>query len=137
MINLLPGVVEQFQYIMRDESMHFNFGVDLINGIISENPELWTEELKFKIPGKLIKAAILEAEYADALIGNGILGLSADSFKQYVHYITDRRLESINLPKAFGVTNPFPWMSAAVDLPKEKNFFETRVTEYAGGQLEW
>lgn len=136
--NLLPGVVEQFQYIMRDESMHFNFGVDLINGIISENPHLWTDIVKQGIRAKLITATELEAEYADALVGTGILGFTAESFKQYVQFIADRRLVSLALEPAFNVKNPFPWLSEAMDLEKDKNFFETRITSYqTGGALDW
>lgn len=135
--NLLPGVVEQFQYIMRDESMHFNFGVDLINGIVRENPELWTYDFQIKIKNKLLKATELEMKYADTLVGNGVLGLSVDSFKQYVMHICDRRIESIDLIAFWNVKNPFPWMSNTTDLAKEKNFFETRVTEYSMGSLEW
>jgi ribonucleoside-diphosphate reductase beta chain len=69
---------------------------------------------------------------------NGILGLNADAVEQYVKYVADRRLERINLPKQYNVENPFPWMSEAIDLKKEKNFFETRVTEYkTSGNLNW
>ena len=136
--NLLPGVAEQFQYIMRDESMHMNFGIDLINQIIEEQPLLWTEPFRRKIINKIMKAASLEEEYARELMPRGILGLNAESFQDYTQYIADRRLNAINLPKRFNVKNPFPWMSEAVDLVKSKNFFETRVTEYqTGGALEW
>jgi ribonucleoside-diphosphate reductase beta chain len=64
--------------------------------------------------------------------------MNADNFKQYIEYIADRRLARIGLPEQYHSTNPFPWMSEAIDLNKEKNFFETRVTEYSvGGTLEW
>lgn len=136
--NLLPGTVEQFQYIMRDESMHMNFGIDLINGIKAENPHLWTEDFKNAIVSKIERATELESVYAETLVGAGMLGMSASSFREYTQYIADRRLQSIGLPGSFGVRTPFPWMSEIVDLNKQKNFFETRVTEYqAGGALEW
>jgi ribonucleoside-diphosphate reductase beta chain len=64
--------------------------------------------------------------------------MNAAGFKQYIEHIADRRLERVGLPVQFGVANPFPWMSEAIDIPKEKNFFETRVTEYkTGGALNW
>lgn len=135
--NLLPGMVEQFQYIMRDESMHMNFGIDLINGIKEENPHLWTKEFQDVITNKIKKAARLEAEYANTLVGSGMLGMSADSFSQYVRYIADRRLQTLGLQEVFGDRTPFPWMSEVVDLQKQKNFFESRVTEYQSGALEW
>lgn len=136
--NLLPGTAEQFQYIMRDESMHMNFGIDLINQMVEEQPELWTETFQKRISNKLCRAAELEEEYAHALMPRGILGLNAESFKDYTEYVADRRLAAIHLPTRFNVKNPFPWMSEQVDLTKSKNFFETRVIEYqTGGALEW
>jgi ribonucleoside-diphosphate reductase beta chain len=136
--NLLPGTAEQFQYIMRDESMHMNFGIEMILQIIAEQPTLWTETFQRKIINKIVKAADLEAVYARELIPHGILGLNAQSFEDYTRYIADRRLNSLNLPSRFNIRNPFPWMSEAVDLTKSKNFFESRVTEYqTGGALEW
>ncbi len=136
--NLLPGTAEQFQYIMRDESMHMNFGIDMINQMIDEQPELWTETFQKRISNKLCRAAELEEIYAKELMPRGILGLNAESFEDYTRYVADRRLEAIRLPKRFSVKNPFPWMSEQVDLTKSKNFFETRVTEYqTGGALEW
>jgi ribonucleoside-diphosphate reductase beta chain len=136
--NLLPGTVEQFQYIMRDESMHMNFGIDLINGIKNENQRLWTEEFKNDITAKIKRASELESLYADTLVGSGMLGMSAKSFREYTEYIADRRLVSIGLPAIFNTRTPFPWMSEIIDLTKQKNFFESRVTEYQiGGALEW
>lgn len=134
----LTGSAEQIQYIMRDESMHLNFGMKMINTIKEENPELWTKEFQDKIVGWVREAARLEYTYAAEVFPNGIFGLNATGFKQYIEYIADRRLERVGLPKQFNVINPFPWMSEAVDISKEKNFFETRVTEYkVGGALEW
>ena len=136
--NKMTGIGEQFQYILRDETIHLNFGIDLINGIKEENPEIWTPEFKDHL-GKLIdKAVDLEYAYAADCLPEGILGLSAPMFKDYVGYIADRRLERIGLDARYGGKNPFPWMSETIDLQKEKNFFETRVTEYQNaGSLEW
>jgi ribonucleoside-diphosphate reductase beta chain len=136
--NLLPGTIEQFQYIMRDESMHMNFGIDLINGIKVENPHLWTEEFQNEIIGKIKRATELESLYAATLVGPGMLGMSADGFREYVEYIADRRLQCIGLSACYKTRSPFPWMSEIVDLNKQKNFFESRITEYqTGGALEW
>ncbi len=134
----LTGSAEQIQYIMRDESMHLNFGIKLINTIKEENPELWTKEFQDKIVGWVRQAAQLEYTYAAEVFPEGIFGMNAAGFKQYIEYIADRRLERVGLPPQFGVDNPFPWMSEAVDISKEKNFFETRVIEYrTGGALKW
>ncbi len=136
--NLMKGIGEQFQYILRDETIHLNFGIDLINGIKAENPEIWTDEFKQQMIDLIRESVELEIAYARDCLPNGVLGLNADLFRDYVQYIADRRLERIELPVQYGSPNPFPWMSETIDLAKEKNFFETRVTEYqSAGSLEW
>lgn len=136
--NRLPGTCEQIQYILRDESIHMNFGLQLINAIIDENPQVWTEEFKAEIVDFIRNAVELEHKYAEECLPDGILGLNTDLLKEYIQYIADRRFERLRLPKQYGSDNPFPWMSEIIDLKKEKNFFETRVTEYqTGGALEW
>ena len=136
--NRLPGTCEQIQYILRDESVHMNFGIDLINTIIDENPQIWDDSFKQRITEFIKTAVNLEHKYARECLPNGILGLNTDLLKEYIQYIADRRFERLRLPRQYGSSNPFPWMSEIIDLKKEKNFFETRVTEYqTGGALEW
>jgi ribonucleoside-diphosphate reductase beta chain len=137
--NKMTGIGEQFQYILRDETIHLNFGIDLINGIKEENPEIWTDEFQEHIIGKIKEAVELEIAYAWDVLPEGVLGLNGNLFDEYVKYIADRRLERIGLPTQFdGAKNPFPWMSEVIDLGKEKNFFETRVTEYqSAANLSW
>ncbi|MHB0865345.1 MAG: ribonucleotide-diphosphate reductase subunit beta [Minisyncoccota bacterium] len=136
--NKLTGSAEQIQYIMRDESQHLNFGINMINAIKEEQPELWTPEFQTRIIDLVKRAVVLEYTFATEVFPRGIFGMNAEGFKQYIEYVADRRLESVGLPTQYNVGNPFPWMSEAVDLNKEKNFFETRVTEYkTGGTLNW
>lgn len=114
------------------------FGADLINTIVRENPEIWTADLKKTIADNIQKGVQLEYEYAKDCLPRGILGLNAETIYEYIKYIADRRLERIGLTKIYGSKNPFPWMSEVTDLRKEKNFFETRVSEYqTGGMLKW
>lgn len=137
--NIMPGACEQIQYIFRDESMHLNFGVDLINQIIKENPELWTDAFQQEIRTIIKEGVALEYAYAEDTMPRPIIGLNKEMFKDYLEYIGNRRLKQIGLEEEWpGATNPFPWMSELIDLKKEKNFFETRVTEYqTGGSLDW
>ncbi|KAA9156449.1 ribonucleotide-diphosphate reductase subunit beta [Amycolatopsis acidicola] len=137
--NKMVGIAEQYQYILRDESIHLNFGIDCINQIKLENPHLWGAEFQQEVRGMLTEACALEVAYARDTMPRGMLGLSAELCEQYMHFITDRRAQQIGLAPIFGeAENPFPWMSEAMDLKKEKNFFETRVTEYqTGGSLDW
>lgn len=136
--NKMTGIGEQFQYILRDETIHLNFGIDLINGIKEENPDLWTSEFQAHITNKIRQAVELEILYAQDCLPRGILGLTAPMFREYVQHIADRRLERIGLKAIYRSKNPFPWMSETIDLGKEKNFFETRVTEYqSSAALTW
>jgi ribonucleoside-diphosphate reductase beta chain len=137
--NKMTGCAEQFQYILRDESMHMNFGIDVINQIKIENQHLWTADFRKEITDIIRKSVELETRYAYDSMPRGVLGLNAKMFEEYLQYIANRRCAQIGLAEQYpGVTNPFPWMSEIMDLKKEKNFFETRVTEYqTGGSLSW
>lgn len=136
--NRMTGSGQQFQYILRDESTHLNFGIDLINGIVAENSEIWTLELRERLSTKIDRAVEMEIAYAKDCLPRGILGLNAGLVRDYVRHIADRRLERIGLPARYNAAYPFPWMSEAIDLRKEKNFFETTVTEYqSAAALSW
>ena len=137
--NKMTGVAEQFQYILRDESMHVNFGIDVINQIKIENPHLWSAAFQQEVTQMILEGTQLEIEYARDTMPRGVLGMNAAMMEEYLQFIANRRLVQLGLPEQFpGVKNPFPWMSEIMDLRKEKNFFETRVTEYqTGGALSW
>ena len=137
--NKMTGAAEQYQYILRDESMHCNFGIDLINQLKLENPGLWTAEFKAEIKALFLRAVELEYKYAEDTMPRGVLGMNASMFKGYLRYIANRRAQQIGLETLFpNEENPFPWMSEMIDLKKERNFFETRVIEYqSGGALSW
>jgi ribonucleoside-diphosphate reductase beta chain len=137
--NKMTGTAEQFQYILRDESMHMNFGIDVINQIKIENPHLWDQTFQQEIIETIREAVDIETQYAYDTMPRGVLGLNAPMFKEYLQFIANRRCAQIGLAEQYpGASNPFPWMSEMLDLKKEKNFFETRVTEYqTGGVLSW
>ena len=137
--NKMQGAAEQYQYILRDESMHCNFGIDVINTIKLENPHLWTAQFREEIKGLIQHGVELEYQYAEATMPRGVLGLNATMFKEYLRFIANRRCTQIGLDVLYpSATNPFPWMSEMIDLKKERNFFETRVIEYqSGGALSW
>ena len=137
--NKMTGVAEQFQYILRDESMHLNFGIDVINQIKLENPHLWTEAFQQEVIQMILEGTALEIEYARDTMPRGVLGMNASMMEEYLQFISNRRLTQLGLPEQFpGAQNPFPWMSGLMDRRKEKNFFETRVIEYqTGGALSW
>ncbi len=137
--NKMTGVAEQFQYILRDESMHLNFGIDVINQIKLENPHLWTAEFQQEVIQMILQGTELEIQYARDSMPRGVLGMNAATMEEYLHFIANRRCAQLGLKEQYpGAQNPFPWMSEIMDLRKEKNFFETRVIEYqTGGALSW
>ena len=107
--NKMTGVAEQFQYILRDESMHLNFGIDVINQIKLENPQLWTEEFKREAIQMILEGTQLEIEYARDTMPRGVLGMNAAMMEEYLHFIANRRLSQLGLPEQFpGAQNPFP-----------------------------
>ena len=137
--NKMPGCTEQVQYILRDESLHLNFGIDVINQIKLENPRLWDNRMRNDAKAMMCAAVDLEGRYADETMPHGMLGLNSDMFKEFLRFVANRRLSQIGLEPLYeGASNPFPWMGEIIDLKKEKNFFETRVVEYqTGGKLSW
>lgn len=135
--NRMKGLGKQFQFILRDESVHLAFGVDLINTIVQENPQIWTEKFKQSLVDNINAAVLLEEKYAEDALPRGMVGLVPANVKQYVRYIADRRLQKIGLPTQYGVDNPFGWLSEIMDTSKEVSFFEDKVTEYQTGGLKW
>ena len=134
----MTQVAEQFQYILRDESMHLNFGIDTINTIIQEHPEIWTEAFQEECRALIQKGVTIEKMFAVDVIGNGVLGLNVNAFHEFLDFCGNRRAISIGLaPIAPNAQNTFPWLSEVIDLRKEKNFFETRPTEYQVGAQLW
>jgi ribonucleoside-diphosphate reductase beta chain len=136
--NKLQGISDQIKYTLRDESSHIAFGTYLINTLIEQNPTIWTKAIQNEFVEHIKKAVELEIAYAHDVLPTGILGLSADMFVDYMHYIGNRRLEAINLDYRFpSDTNPFPWLGEVVDVQAMGNFFERRVREYQqSGSLE-
>lgn len=137
--NKMTGVAEEFVYILRDESMHLNFGIDMINQIKIENPHLWDESMKQQAAAMILEGTELEILYAQDTMPVGILGMNARSMESYLQFIANRRLKQIGLEEEFpNATNPFPWLAEVLDLRKESNFFEKRPQEYqTGGVLDW
>lgn len=127
----IPGIAEQIQYTLRDESLHIKFGTNLLNKIREQHPDVWTKELDEELTGYLKEAVALEITYAKDVLPKGILGLNADMFVDYMQHIANRRLANLGMDFRYEKdVNPFPWLSETIDLSKQKNFFETKVTEY-------
>lgn len=128
--NKLRNFGSMINWVLRDESLHLKFGMNLILNILEENSELLTPEFASEIRDIIIEGVDLEVGYNKDLFPKGILGLNADYVNQYVQYVTDRRLEELGLPTHYNVTNPAKWMTTATDVYELVNFFEQQNTSY-------
>lgn len=127
----IPGIAEQIQYTLRDESIHIKFGTMLLNKIREQHPDVWDSKLDDELTGYLKSAVELEINYAKDALPTGILGLNSDMFVDYMQHIANRRLSGLGMDFRYEKDiNPFPWLSEVIDLSKQKNFFESKVTEY-------
>lgn len=136
--NKMPGSAEMIQFINRDEDMHLRLFVNIVNTMIKEQPELWTEEFKERIRKNVIDAVEMEYSWGLTCIGHGILGLNPENLRQYLEFVGDIRLQQIGLKKQWNSKNPFPWIEEYTSGSMiETNFFEGTVREYATGTLKW
>jgi ribonucleoside-diphosphate reductase beta chain len=130
--NKFIGVGQMFRYTLRDESNHIELFRQLLMELVKENPDIWTPAFKEELRQLMNQAVLLEKEFIRDCLPVNALGLSSKEFEQYIDYIADRRLKNCGLDSLSAVapSNPFPWLSEMMDLKKEQNFFEGRVTEY-------
>ena len=128
--NKLRNFASLINWVIRDESLHLKFGINLILNILEENPEILTAEFAEEIRNIVIEGVELEVAYNKDLFPNGILGLNSDYVNQYVMYVADRRLEELGMPKHYNASNPAKWMSTATDVYELVNFFEAQNTAY-------
>jgi ribonucleoside-diphosphate reductase beta chain len=128
--NQLRNFGSMINWVLRDESLHLKFGINLIHNILEENADLLTEEFAAEIRNIVIEGVDREVDYNKDLFPNGILGLNCDYVNQYVQYVADRRLEELGLPKYYNATNPAKWMAGATDVLELVNFFEAQNTSY-------
>jgi len=136
--NKMPGSKEMIQFINRDEDLHVQLFVNIINTMKEEQPEIWTQEVKETCKKNIMDAVEMEVEWGASCVGEGILGLTPQLVGQYIRFIGDMRLSAIGIEKQYNVTNPFPWLDEFTQGNMiEVNFFEGRVREYQSGSLEW
>lgn len=137
----LPGCCEQIGYILRDESLHIQFGIDLVNNIRKENPTVWNNEMDKRIRDLFHEAVNLEIAYADESIKEGVSGLDKEQFISFVKWIANRRLKQLQIQPIYGdgeARNNLPWLAKMMDIQKKTNFFERQVTDYKNaGSLSW
>lgn len=137
-IGLMKRTAEQFQYIQRDELLHSDFGVNLINTFVIENPDVWTESNRETIKDVLRSVVKAEEAYIAYALPKPILGYSAKDHIDQLKYRLNLRATAIKIPNLYPSTqNVMPWLDEMVLTPKEVNFFEQRVKEYQKTSLSW
>jgi ribonucleoside-diphosphate reductase beta chain len=129
--NKFPGIGQMFRYTLRDESNHIELLRSLLMDLVDENPEIWTADFKEDLRDQMRTAVALEKEFIRDCLPVNSLGLRVEDFLQYIDFIGDRRLKGVGLEGlSNGASNPLPWLAEMMDIKKEQNFFEGRVTEY-------
>lgn len=129
--NKFPGIGQMFRYTLRDESNHIELFRNLLMELVNENPDIWTPAFQEELRSLMREAVALEKAFIEDCLPMSSVGLSVEEFSRYIDYIADRRLEGCGLAALSpGATNPFPWLAEMMDIQKEQNFFEGRVTEY-------
>ena len=129
--NKFPGFGQMFRYTLRDESNHIELFRNLFMDLIEENQDIWTQEFREDLVNTMREAVSTEKEFIRDCLPVNAVGLSADEFERYIDYIADRRLQGCGLPPLNpGITNPLPWLAEMMDIRKEQNFFEGKVTDY-------
>jgi ribonucleoside-diphosphate reductase beta chain len=119
---LMPGLSFSNELISRDEGLHCDFACLLYNTIVNKLPQ---EQVV-----SIIKDAVsIEKEFVSDAIPVKLIGMNADLMCQYIEFVADRLLQSLNCPKVYNATNPFDFMEL-ISLQGKTNFFEKRVAEY-------
>jgi ribonucleoside-diphosphate reductase beta chain len=132
--NKMTGIGQMFQYTLRDESNHIALGRYILEKLIEENTDIWTPDFRAELVDFMREGVDLEKEFVLDCLPEDLVGITQKDFLDYVDYNADRRLLGLELPPLSAVqTNPFLWLDEVIFLEKEKNFFETRVTEYQTG----
>jgi len=125
---LMPGLCDSNAFISRDEALHCDFAIHLLNNHIVNKPS------KEKIKEILLSALDIEKEFILESLPVSLIGMNADLMKQYLEFVVDGLLSQLNCEKVFNTKNPFEFMNQ-IALKTKQNFFEGRSTEYKAADL--
>ena len=129
---LLPGLAAGTNWVFRDESAHMAFAFSVIDTVRQEQPELFDEEWAQAVRAMIIEAVECESEFAEDVLGGGVVGLTRSEMRQYLEYVADQRFTMLGLAPQYHARNPFPFMELQ-DVQELTNFFERRVSAYQVG----
>jgi ribonucleoside-diphosphate reductase beta chain len=129
---LLNGLAAGTNWVFRDESMHMNFALEVINTVRAEEPALFDDDLGQRITAMIEEAVDAEFQFAEDLLGEGVPGMSTADTRTYLEFVADQRLQQLGLPKRYDASNPFAFMELQ-DVQELSNFFERTVSAYQVG----
>jgi ribonucleoside-diphosphate reductase beta chain len=134
--NKLPGLYEQIDYTISDETRHVEFGTKIINQLKEEYPKSWTKELQNSLVEKMKEGVEIEIQFLKDALPNGLLGINAETHELYTKFLANRRLEAIGLPALYpGAKNPYTWIAETQDSIAMTNFFEGTVRDYQSASV--
>ncbi|MEM9191950.1 MAG: ribonucleotide-diphosphate reductase subunit beta, partial [Myxococcota bacterium] len=129
---LLHGLAAGTNWVFRDESAHMAFAFEVVQTVRREEPELFDEGLSASVLDMLEEAIDCEAQFAEDLLGDGVVGISVGDVRRYLEFCADQRLTTLGMPKRYHATNPFSFLDLQ-DVQEVTNFFERRVSAYQVG----
>jgi ribonucleoside-diphosphate reductase beta chain len=129
---LLHGLAAGTNWVFRDESAHMAFALEVVRTVRLEEPDLFDDTMRREVVEMVEEAVACEVQFAEDLLGGGVVGLSVRDMRQYLEYVADQRLAMLGIPKRYGAKNPFSFMELQ-DVQELANFFERRVSAYQVG----
>jgi ribonucleoside-diphosphate reductase beta chain len=129
---LLHGLAAGTNWVFRDESAHMAFAFEVVRTVRAQEPELFDDTLTQSVGRMLDEAIVCETQFAEDLLGTGVVGLSVENVRHYLEFCADQRLTTLGLPRRYGTKNPLPFMDLQ-DVQEVTNFFERRVSAYQVG----
>lgn len=117
---LMPGMAFSNELISRDEGMHCEFAC-LLYSYINLKP--------INVLDIILSAVEIEKEFMCSALPVSLIGMNNQHMSDYIEFVADRLLTSLQQPKYFNTPNPFEFMEM-ISMEGKTNFFERKVGEY-------
>ncbi len=125
---IMPGLCNANALIFKDENLHCDFAIHLLNNHIENKPS------QKKIKEILLSALDIEKEFITESLPVSLIGMNSNLMKQYLEFVTDGLLVKLGCTKHFNVDQPFKFMEQ-IAVETKGNFFESRTVEYQKANL--
>ncbi len=140
--NMMTGVGQQMLYSIRDESHHSESGCQLFRTLISENPHIWTDELKKSIYDGVDLAIKNEFHYIDKIFELGDLEtINKAQLKNFIKDRGNRKLKELMLKTVYEVDQKLllemEWFYLATSGEQQTDFFANRESQYSKPNEDW